>query len=281
MKPRSCDYKLIQTLLSIHKHFFGLQFRLKVPYLQYALLFILVAAILFLSYLSISFNWKLQSLMQNRLIFTIWNIFQLLFMFAVGSKHFIDKQNWNKMKKLLVRIDNFSIENNFTLKFSKWKISLEIILSYSIIILLLLEGFMGYIDLYTLITFGLWKITTFYMCFLFLLIRHVAAYIRSKYDFLNYYLLERLARDSIVDEKIIMIYLEQMKEILIHLSEFHRSFNNFFGSEIYYIMNIYIIYFANTTIFAFKKLSQSNFNDVDRGQLFFFVSYVIFHLVSK
>lgn len=279
MKPKSFDYKFIKTLCSAGKYIFVGHFQLKVPYLDSLLAIILVSAMFYISYLSISVYCKLQPLIPNRLMFSIWYIFQLLFSYSIILKHFTGQQKWRKVESLFDRIEHFFHEQNFTYQFSKWKLCIELLLNYSIIILNIAEGLFGYMDFYTFVTFGQWKITTFYMCFLFLLIRHVAGYIRRRYDFIRDHL-EKLAQNKFVEEKFLMRNLDQIEGILIELSELLRLFNSCFGSEIFFCMNIFIVYFANIAIYAFRQLLVEQ-DHIDGGRLSFFVSFGSFYAVSE
>lgn len=279
MEPYNFDYKCIQTIFKVGKYFLMLPFSMKASYLQGILAMILAFVILYLSYTCISLYWEFQSLLANRLMYTIWYILQLSYAYIIISKHFVNHVKWQNLQTQFTKVEYYFKKNQLSITPKNKKIILDLILSYSIVIVQVVEWFGGYVDFNTLITFGQWKITTFYVCSLFILIRNVAAFIRRRYDFISN-CLESLNIVKILQEKDTEFQLDEIANILIDIGMFIRAFNDFFGLEMFFCINIFIVYFTNVVIYTLKKFLLSDWHQIDKGMFAFFAIYIIFHTVS-
>lgn len=251
MKSSNFDYNFTQKLLKLGQHFLILPFQLKVPYLQRMLILILATLLLCLAYYSTMVYWTLGSFIQNKFMYIIWYMLQLVLFCIIILKHITDNFKLKEVQILMNRIEYFSKENGFTMKSQKRTIIFEIILSYSLIILYLIEWLAGYDNFYFLIIFAQWKITTFYLCFLFLIIRNFTSFIRRRYDFFNDYLVKM--DSNVLQENVVMYQLNQIGNVLVNLDQLLRTLNDFFGLELMVVKNMFVVYFVNSVIILFKK----------------------------
>lgn len=277
MKPSSPDFKFVQVLFKTGKFIGALQMRCKFSFVFQFLILVVVTSMLYLAYYAISIYWKLELFATNRFIFIFWYVLQLIFMFAIYSKHFGSHKKWQKFSTLFSKIEHISKEMGFSMRSITFKIIIEVIFNQFVTILELTEWLMGNVDLYNFISASQWRMTTFYMSFLLLLTRNVAAFVHRRYNFIKEFLEKR---NNIVDENVLMFQLKQAQNIIVDLSNFLKLFNQIFGLQIFFQVNVIIVATVSSVIFVFRRIEESESNEFSIDQLILFICFTSYQGVS-
>lgn len=279
MNPHSDDYKFIQKLLLIGKYCGILQLKSKLSYILKIIIILLASGMLYLCYYSISMYWKLQKIATNRFMFIFWYILQLMFVYTIFLKLFKNQTKWQTLLKEINQIEYISNQCGYTMKAMNWKIIFDLLLSYSVIALEFLEWITGSVDLLSQITFLQWKITTCYMCYLFITVKTIAAFLQRRYNFINQYL-EKTMRENIFQVKNVIFHIDRAGNLMIDIQQFLETFNQVFGFDLFFYLNVVIVFSVNTAIFAFKRLEQSIWDGSDDEQVIFFECFLLYYIVS-
>lgn len=279
MEPLTPDYLFIQRLFQIGKCFAILQFKSKLSRIIKVFVLIFTTAMLCLSYYSFVIYWKLDARATNRFIYVFWYLLQLMFLCKIFLNHFRNQTSRQTLLKQFKRIEFLSNKSGYTTRPLLLQNLVEITLNISVLFFEFIEWMTGNTDMNTSITILQWQITTLYMCIIFLIVRNIAAYVHRRLNFINDYLANSFS-NNVHHEENIMIQLNKVRDLITDIQEFIGTFNHVFGFDLFFYMNIVVVFCVNTYVFAFKKLEKSLWDDDNKEQIVLFHCFVLYYVVS-